>query len=207
MPPCGGAPNFSASSRKPNRCLRLLLAHAQHAEHRGLHLRVVDTDAAAAALVAVDAPGRTPSPAPCRRVGSRRHARRSSSRGAVNGWWLAAQRFSSSSQMNNGKSTTQANLKSLLRRVVPASASLARCVAQRRRAPGRRRPPCRRRTAAGRPARAELLTAAPACAGGGKNFSIAESSLSALDLHPGQALRLARLTNSATRRPASARCC
>ena len=37
---------------------------------------------------------------------------RSSSIGAVNGWWFAAQRFSSSSQMNDGKSTTQAILKS-----------------------------------------------------------------------------------------------
>ena len=31
MPPCGGAPNFSASSRKPNRSLGLLRRHAQHA--------------------------------------------------------------------------------------------------------------------------------------------------------------------------------
>ena len=30
MPPCGGAPNFSASSRKPKRCSGLLRGHAEH---------------------------------------------------------------------------------------------------------------------------------------------------------------------------------
>ena len=54
MPPCGGAPNFSASSRKPNRSRACSALHAEHLEQPRLHLRVVDTDAAAADLVAVD---------------------------------------------------------------------------------------------------------------------------------------------------------
>ena len=53
MPPCGGAPNLSASSRKPNLSSRFLRADAEQVEHRRLHLLAVDTHRAAADLVAV----------------------------------------------------------------------------------------------------------------------------------------------------------
>ena len=50
MPPCGGAPYCSASSRKPNFGLRLLGVDLQRAEHLALHLLAVDTHRAAAEL-------------------------------------------------------------------------------------------------------------------------------------------------------------
>ena len=54
MPPCGGAPNLQGVEQEAEACLRLLRRHAEHREQPRLHLGVVDTDAAAAALVAVD---------------------------------------------------------------------------------------------------------------------------------------------------------
>ena len=54
MPPCGGAPYCSASSRKPNLSLRLLGVDLERAEHLALHLLAVDPDRAAAELDAVE---------------------------------------------------------------------------------------------------------------------------------------------------------
>ena len=48
MPPCGGAPYCSASSRKPNLRLRFLGVDLQRAEHLALHFLAVDTHRAAA---------------------------------------------------------------------------------------------------------------------------------------------------------------
>ena len=53
MPPCGGAPNFSASSRKPNFCCASSRADAEQVEHRRLHVLAVNTHRAAADLRAV----------------------------------------------------------------------------------------------------------------------------------------------------------
>ena len=53
MPPCGGAPNLSASSRKPNFFSRLLGADAEQLEHGRLHLVAMDTHRAAADFGAV----------------------------------------------------------------------------------------------------------------------------------------------------------
>ena len=54
MPPCGGAPYCSASSRKPNRSCCRCSVDAQQREHLRLHAGVVDPDRAAAGLAAVD---------------------------------------------------------------------------------------------------------------------------------------------------------
>ena len=53
MPPCGGVPYESASRKKPKRSLRLLVGQRQELEDLRLQRRVVDPDAAAADLVAV----------------------------------------------------------------------------------------------------------------------------------------------------------
>ena len=53
MPPCGGGPYLNASSRKPNLSSRLLLGDAEQVEDPLLHVGAVDTDRAAADLVAV----------------------------------------------------------------------------------------------------------------------------------------------------------
>ena len=52
-PPCGGVPYSSASRKKPKRVFACLIAQAEQAEHRGLRLAVMDADAAAAQLPAV----------------------------------------------------------------------------------------------------------------------------------------------------------
>ena len=54
MPPCGGAPYWSASSRKPNFAPRLLLADPERTEHLRLHFAAVDPDRTAADLPAVE---------------------------------------------------------------------------------------------------------------------------------------------------------
>ena len=107
MPPCGGVPYSSASRKKPNRVARLLVADVQQPEDPALHGRVVDSDAAAADLAAVQHEV----------VGLRAHlARRrlracamSSSIGLVNGWCIGDHRLSSASHSSSGKSTTQRN--------------------------------------------------------------------------------------------------
>ena len=53
MPPCGGAPNFSASSRKPNFRRASSARDAEQPEDRRLQLLAVDTHRAAADLRAV----------------------------------------------------------------------------------------------------------------------------------------------------------
>ena len=53
MPPCGGAPYCSASSRKPNFVALVLGADAERAEHLRLHVRAVDPHRAAADFPAV----------------------------------------------------------------------------------------------------------------------------------------------------------
>ncbi len=71
MPPCGGAPYLKASSRKPNFVLGFLLADAHDVEHAVLDVTAVDTDGAAADLVAVAddvvGVGQRAYPGPCRR--------------------------------------------------------------------------------------------------------------------------------------------
>ena len=54
MPPCGGQPKRSASSRKPNFEPRLLGADAEQREHGRLHLLAEDSHRAAADLRAVE---------------------------------------------------------------------------------------------------------------------------------------------------------
>ena len=53
MPPCGGAPNWKASSRKPNFSCASSVADAHDLEDALLHVAAVNTDGAAADLVAV----------------------------------------------------------------------------------------------------------------------------------------------------------
>ena len=53
MPPCGGAPYSSASSRNPKRLLRFLFAEAQRRENLRLHVAAVNTNRARAQLHAV----------------------------------------------------------------------------------------------------------------------------------------------------------
>ena len=54
MPPCGGVPYSSASRKKPNRALRVLVRDAEQAEHLPLHVGAMDSDAAAGDLRAVE---------------------------------------------------------------------------------------------------------------------------------------------------------
>ena len=54
MPPCGGAPYCRASKQESKPLAGRRLVDAQQAEHLLLKLLVVDTDRAAARLVAVD---------------------------------------------------------------------------------------------------------------------------------------------------------
>ena len=54
MPPCGGAPNCSASSRKPNRSRARSGIDAQQIEDLLLRLGIVNSDRAASGLIPVD---------------------------------------------------------------------------------------------------------------------------------------------------------
>ena len=85
MPPCGGVPYSSASTKKPNRSLRLLVRDAEQLEDQALQRLVVDPDAAAADLAAVQH----------QVVGARAHAARVGLEQAgvalerrVNGWCM-----------------------------------------------------------------------------------------------------------------------
>ena len=53
MPPCGGVPYSSASRKNPKRSLRLLVRDPQQLEDQPLQRLVVDSDAAAGDLAAV----------------------------------------------------------------------------------------------------------------------------------------------------------
>ncbi len=53
MPPCGGVPYSSASRKNPKRSLRLLVGDAEQPEDQPLQRLIVDSDAAAADLAAV----------------------------------------------------------------------------------------------------------------------------------------------------------
>jgi hypothetical protein len=93
-PPCGGAPYFSASSRKPNLSLRLFRADVERLENLLLDLGAVDTHRAAAQFPAVQRQVVGLGQA-LARVGLSRS--RCSSFGLVKGWWQAVQRLFSSS--------------------------------------------------------------------------------------------------------------
>ena len=90
IPPCGGGPYWNASSRKPNFSCASSLVDAQHREDPLLHVAAVDTDRAAADLVAVadDVVGVGQGAAP----GRPRTGRSTRSFGEVNGWCTAVQR-------------------------------------------------------------------------------------------------------------------
>ena len=53
MPPCGGGAVLQGFQQEPEFQLRFFLVDPQQFEHFFLHVRVVDTDTAAADLVAV----------------------------------------------------------------------------------------------------------------------------------------------------------
>ena len=107
MPPCGGVPYSSASRKKPNRSFASSSVMPSSLKIRALQRRVVDTDAAAADLAAVqhEVVGLARAPRPDRS----RAGPTSSSSGEVNGWCIESQRCSSSFHSNSGKSTTQRN--------------------------------------------------------------------------------------------------
>ena len=107
IPPCGGAPIASASSRKPNFGSLLLRGELEDAEDRCLELGLVDPERAAAELDARCRRGRRRTRRRCR--DPRRRAPPTPGVGRVNGWWPAAQRSSSSSHSNIGKSVIQTN--------------------------------------------------------------------------------------------------
>ena len=89
MPPCGGAPNCKASEQEAESLAGRLLVDAQQAEHLLLELLVVDTNRAAAGLVAVDHQVVGLRPGTCR---DRSPAARGPAAAAtVNGWCMAAQ--------------------------------------------------------------------------------------------------------------------
>ena len=93
MPPCGGVPYSSASTKKPKRSFASSSEMPSSLKIERLQRLVVDTDAAAADLAAVEhevvgARART-SP------GRSRADARSLSSGAVNGWCMNSQRCSS----------------------------------------------------------------------------------------------------------------
>ena len=104
MPPCGGVPYSSDSRKKPNRSFASSSLMPRQREHPALERRVVDADAAAADLAAVEHEV----------VRLREHARRdasssrsmSASTGDVNGWCIATQRCSSVFHSSSGKSVT-----------------------------------------------------------------------------------------------------
>ena len=54
MPPCGGVPNSSASTKKPNRAFASSSDMPEQLEDQPLQPLVVDADAAAADLAAVE---------------------------------------------------------------------------------------------------------------------------------------------------------
>ncbi len=105
MPPMGGAPNSSASSRKPKRARASSLEMPIRPKRRSW----TDCWCIRIEPPAASWPLRTRSYAFALALpGSDSRSGRSSSRGAVNGWWTASQRFSSSFHSTRGKSITQA---------------------------------------------------------------------------------------------------
>ena len=108
IPPCGGAPIASASSRKPN-FVALVLRRDARAGRRpspaasGSWIRNEPPRELDAVADEVVRDARSPRPGRCRA------ARRPSSVGRVNGWWTASQRPVSSSHSNIGKSVTHRN--------------------------------------------------------------------------------------------------
>ena len=130
--------------------LGLLLGDPERLEDLLLHVGAVDTDRAAADLRAVE-------DEVVARASAARPGRRTSRRGAVNGWCSASQRCSSSFHSNIGKSTTHSSVVAARRHEAEAARELQAQLAERA---GRRRPAGRRRSAAGRraarPARAVI---------------------------------------------------
>ena len=146
MPPCGGVPYSSASRKKPNRSFASSSLMPSGWKIRACSAGVVDSDAAAADLAAVQHEV----------VGLRAHGARdrsracptSSSSGDVNGWCIEYQRPSSSCYSSSGKSMTHRNSNSSgLSEVLLLRDRQAQLAEQLRRVVGRPRRP----SAAGRP--------------------------------------------------------
>ncbi len=186
MPPCGGVPYASASRKKPKRVPRLLVADAEELEDPGLQRRVVDPDAAAANLAAVqhEVVGLGPAPAP----GRSRAGAMSSSTGDVNGWCRRRSGPAPGPTRSSGKSVTHRK-----RHAFSSTSFSSRPISRRSDAHGHRDRPglVRRRRARCRPSRRRPSRAASGRTSADAPFSASLATVSSRGLQGQQVPLLA----------------